>query len=548
MRVFRAESFRPTIPVGDGMTISKLDQILQHSATYAHEVGEQLKSLIFDQIFQHFAQGFVNYAEQQKRWPKALAEMDEQERNERLQEVFNATLTFLYRLLFLLYAESRNLLPVREISSYYGYSLEHLKVGIAESAGPSKIDAPRNIIDKYSESETGLYDNLKVLFSAIDKGSRDLNVPIYNGGLFMTAAELQDSSNEARTARFLSEFKIPDRELALGLDLLARVEEKKGSKLVFVDYKSLGVRQLGSIYEGLLEFRLRVAREQMVVVSAGKGNKKIEQVVTQTEATQQKQPITNTASGTQRIYHPGAVYLENDKHERKATGSYYTPDYIVKYIVANTVGPVLDEKFERLIGEFRKAEQDLRNKAQRARIMSQQGRPADDPELDTYNKYRNTLNETFFDLKVLDPAMGSGHFLVEAVDYITDRMTRYLDRFSWNPVYYHLQVIRREIQQQMEEQGIQINMEKLTDINLLKRQVLKRCIYGVDLNLMAVELAKVSVWLDSFTLGAPLSFLDHHLKCGNSLIGEDFSAMRKKLVADLWGSQYAGLVSATQLI
>lgn len=68
-------------------------------------------------------------------------------------------------------------------------------------------------------------------------------------------------------------------------------------------------------------------------------------------------------------------------------------------------------------------------------------------------------------------------------------------------------------------QGVEIDEAKLTDVNLIKRMVMKRCIYGVDLNPMAVELAKLSLWLDSFTLGAPLSFLDHHLKCGNSLIG-----------------------------
>ena len=71
----------------------------------------------------------------------------------------------------------------------------------------------------------------------------------------------------------------------------------------------------------------------------------------------------------------------------------------------------------------------------------------------------------------------------------------------------------------MDEQGISIDRNRLTDVNLLKRHVLKRCIYGVDVNPMAVELAKVSLWLDCFTLGAPLSFLDHHLRCGNSLIG-----------------------------
>ena len=71
----------------------------------------------------------------------------------------------------------------------------------------------------------------------------------------------------------------------------------------------------------------------------------------------------------------------------------------------------------------------------------------------------------------------------------------------------------------MDRQNVSIDAERLTRVALLKRAVLKRCVYGVDLNAMAVELAKVSLWLDAFTLGAPLSFLDHHLKWGNSLIG-----------------------------
>jgi type II restriction/modification system DNA methylase subunit YeeA len=79
--------------------------------------------------------------------------------------------------------------------------------------------------------------------------------------------------------------------------------------------------------------------------------------------------------------------------------------------------------------------------------------------------------------------------------------------------------LRNEILEQISRQGVKIDESKLTEVNLIKRMVMKRCIYGVDLNEMAVELAKLSLWLDSFTLGAPLSFLDHHLKCGNSLIG-----------------------------
>src|SRR5260370_16820218 len=100
----------------------------------------------------------------------------------------------------------------------------------------------------------------------------------------------------------------------------------------------------------------------------------------------------------------------------------------------------------------------------------------------------------------------------------------------------------------MERQGVTIDMNKLTELNLLKRRVLKSCIYGVDLNPMAVELAKVSLWLDCFTLGAPLSFLDHHMKCGNSLIGGDVQEVQDALSRDLWGREVTYLLDATQLM
>src|SRR5690606_11540265 len=125
--------------------------------------------------------------------------------------------------------------------------------------------------------------------------------------------------------------------------------------------------------------------------------------------------------------------------------------------------------------------------------------------------------DELFEFRVLDPAMGSGHFLVEAVDFIADQMLDFLSAFPWNPVQAQLRQTRETIQAEMERQGVTIDRSRLNDVNLLKRHVLKRCIYGVDQNPMAVELAKVSLWLHCFTLGAPLSFLDHHRKCGNSL-------------------------------
>ena len=87
--------------------------------------------------------------------------------------------------------------------------------------------------------------------------------------------------------------------------------------------------------------------------------------------------------------------------------------------------------------------------------------------------------------------MGSGHFLVEAVDFITDRLLTFLNQFPINPVTFMLDRTRRNILEALGERGVAVDPDKLTEVNLLKRHVLKRCIYGVDLNPMAVELAKV---------------------------------------------------------
>jgi hypothetical protein len=164
------------------------------------------------------------------------------------------------------------------------------------------------------------------------------------------------------------------------------------------------------------------------------------------------------------------------------------------------------------------------------------------------NRWRDLVNE-LFDLKILDPATGSGHFLVETVDYISDKALDFLNSFPWNPIIAHLELVRRTILDEMDEQGITIDHRRLTDVNLLKRHVLKRCIYGVDLNPMAVELAKVSLWLHCFTLGAPLSFLDHHVRCGNSLIGVSVAQVEDELrQGSLFGSQFVGLLLATDLM
>jgi len=161
-----------------------------------------------------------------------------------------------------------------------------------------------------------------------------------------------------------------------------------------------------------------------------------------------------------------------DKGERKATGSFYTPEYIVKYLVKNTLGPLIDKMMEEA-------------------MMS--------PEL------RAGLLKKLLSLKVLDPAMGSGHFLVEATDYIAREII-------------HAREMAR--QEELESEAV-----AEADIHWARREVVRNCIYGVDLNPMAVELAKLSLWLTTVAANKPLSFLDHHLRCGNSLIGAELERL-----------------------
>lgn len=251
----------------------------------------------------------------------------------------------------------------------------------------------------------------------------------------------------------------------------------------------------------------------------------------------------------------GQSYLENTRQERKATGSYYTPDYIVEYIVQHTVGPVLSDKFEALTPRLREAQRRFGQHKQHTEQKNKQSGGKDDPNKFWNSEDMRRLADDCLNIRVLDPAMGSGHFLVEAVDFISNWLIDFLNGFPDNPVWAMLERTRADILSAMAEQQVSIDQGKLTRVNLLKRAVLKRCVYGVDLNKMAVELAKVSLWLDAFTLGAPLSFLDHHLKHGNSLIGarigevQDYLEDKASATLSLFQqSEFAGVMLATDLM
>ena len=500
-----------------------LDKLLKNSAEYAKELGDRLKDRVFVEIFPQYAKGFI--ADMRA---KGINDLNDAA----LVTVFSGTMTFLYRLMFILYAESLDLLALHDVRGYGEHSLDRMKHEIADAGGTVQDESPDKLGNEYNCDSTALYERLQSLFTLIDQGSDELNMPTYNGGLF---------SQETDSGQFLATYAIPDRYLALGLDRLTRDVDDRTQALVFIDFKSLGVRHLGSIYEGLLEFKLRIAGEKLAVTKE-KGKEVYK------PAKQVKKPLA--------IIDKGEVYLENDKRERKATGSYYTPDYIVKYLVRHTVGPVLDRKFEALESPLREAQHGYRQYVKL--VESRRKAFGRDESTAVYWNDREMQNlvDDCLNVRVLDPAMGSGHFLVEVIDYVSNRLIDFLNAWSENPVWAFLEKTRDDILNEMERQKVTIDADRLTRVSLLKRAVLKRCVYGVDLNAMAVELAKVSLWLDAFTLGAPLSFLDHHLKHGNSLIGARITDVQDYLRGgegpqqiDMFsGSEFAGVMLATDLM
>ncbi|MDG5761899.1 TaqI-like C-terminal specificity domain-containing protein [Natronococcus sp. A-GB1] len=418
-----------------------LDDVYGESNVFAQELGEDLQDNIYEAI-KILSEGFLQFPEN---------DLDEDD----LGLIHDSSLIYLYRLIFVLYAEAegRELLDTSNEIYEQSYSLNNLKQEVAE-----EIDSGN---PSYRDWQDDLWDQLDELFMLIDQGSKsrgipedDLYIPAYNGGLFRTNPDEDDSPE----AQFLAEHKAGDAYLAKVVELLTRSKNGNGGGKIFVDYSSLDVRHLGSIYEGLLEYQLNVADEPLALNDG-------EYVIPD--------------EGDEIVVEAGEVYLTTGSGERKATGSYYTPEYVVQYIVEETLGPLVE---------------DIR--------MDLAGRSAYDE-----GGFAAEFADRVFELKILDPAMGSGHFLTSAIDYLA-----------------------REIIDAQEKQAAQQGIETVNqehDINWARRQVAQRCIYGVDLNPLAVELAKVSLWLRTLAAEQPLAFLDHHLKTGNSLVGSDIEEIEE---------------------
>jgi hypothetical protein len=301
---------------------------------------------------------------------------------------FEQALTIVYRMLFLLFAEARALVPLWHPVYRESYSLETLR-DVAEE--------PRRM--------PGLWDALRAIARLAHAGCRagDLRVTPFNGRLFSPArtplAERRDlDDEEARQAvRALSSRPTPDRA---GRERIA--------------YRDLGVEQLGAVYETLLDYEPQI-EEATVRLKCGSGI-------------------------------------------RKATGTFYTPQPVADYLVRRTLAPLVQD----------------------------------------------ATPDHILQLRIVDPSMGSGAFLVAACRYLSAAYEAALVRSgACHPA--DLGPAER---------------------SCVRRTIAERCLYGVDLNPMAVQLGRLSLWLATLAVDRPLSFLDHRLQVGDSLLGAWLANLR----------------------
>ncbi len=433
--LYRAESF---VRGSSGNCL--LDEIHQQSLTAQSELEKNLQNRVFN-VLEDLGSAF-------RREPRNHISDGEAD----LEKVYHHSLIFLYRLLFVLYAESRDLLPIRREriggDSYYrdNFSLQRF------------VEKLRNRREFPSNDDTRLYSSLLDLFGLIDGGDERRNklasVTRFNGGLF-------DLKKETSLAPEIDEWRIGDKDMANVLRQLIFAQPPPSSRQSqqtlateeAIDYATLEVRQLGDIYEGLLGAHFHVDDRNR-----------------------------------------DSLTLKNQNGENHRQGIFYTPDWVVLFLVRQTLRPLLDE-----IEQSSEVQKALTGKSEEA-------------------KKNDSFARAVLALDLCDPAMGSGHFLVRATEFLAEEIFKHPTTKLKTE-----KVIKGErSKSDIKKSGLIPVSPGLSqddaEIAYWRRRVVESCIYGVDLNPMAVELAKLSLWLTCIATDEPLNFLDHHLMHGNTLL------------------------------
>ena len=426
--VFSADALKP-----DGT----LEEMLDSSKRFAADLAEKLRDRIYDHVIPRLATGIAE--------ARRLTSFTADE----LRLTYAMALTVLFRLLFIAYAEDRDLLPFTTNEAYRHRALKTKAQELHAKTAPPGAGAH-------------LWQEVTRLFDAVRAGDATLGVPAYGGGLFETDATISKAGAE------LARITLPDAvfEPALRALLLDLPTDLAGPSRGPVDFRSLRVREFGTIYEGLLESELAVADADLALKKQGK-----EFVYVPARA---KDPVAVAKGG---------IYLHNRSGARKSSGSYFTPGFAVDHLLDTALEPALKAHAERLA-------------------------TLDDVE----------AAEAFFDIRIADIAMGSGHVLVAAVDRVERALAAILATRNLPGVKAELATLRAAAEAALKKLGLE-GTHQIEDGQLLRRLIARRCIYGVDLNPLAVDLARLSIWIHTFVPGLPLSLLDHALVHGNALVG-----------------------------
>lgn len=371
-----------------------MDKIYEQSISTGSTIGSELKYNI-KQAIEELGNGFLA--------GDIIQKLQEDEMYS--SQFYSELLIIIYRVMFLLFAEQRGLFPGTTSLYMEEYSITSLRNRV-EQGIPMR------------DEHTDIWEGLKVTFQMVEEGIPEQGIYAYNGMLFSKDSTVLLNTLQCRNKEFLKM-----------IDYLTLFN--KDGMIQRISYVDLGVEELGSIYESLLDFTPRVVKtsEQFKADVFG-----------------QKQEIKVNAN---------SFFLDPRGTMRKQSGSYYTRPELVDELVKSALIPTVQERLKNTITPAEK-------------------------------------EHAILQVKVCDPACGSGHFLIAANNYLGLELAK----------------LRCESDYPSEQ-----------EIGLAKRDVLIHCIYGVDINPMAVELAKVSLWINACVREYPLNFLDHHIKCGNSLIG-----------------------------
>ncbi|MFI5920332.1 class I SAM-dependent DNA methyltransferase [Streptomyces anulatus] len=480
--LFGADSLRTPEEGGENPLAGLVDKSTKHAVGVSSELRDGLREsveLIANEVLARIAGHDGVRLEDVKELPELSRQLTRE------------SLRYLYRILFLLYAEARpelGILPSDYPEYHQGYGLGRLGELVAE----------RDLVGEKAREGVYLYESLDLLFSKVQEGyrprrthgvgakdSEDVGLrfePLHSklfepesirliGAQSVKDPRHDDDSDEG--PRYL-DTRLRNATLYKVLRKLMLTRGRKGERGGFISYAQLGINQLGAVYEGLMSYTGRIADEELYEVAKNGDPKDGSWLIPKSKTEEYADAVfvhhrdEETGANVRVRYLPGKFVYRLSGRDRQTSASYYTPESLTKVTVQLALQHRLDQD-------------------------------------DTITEARELL-----DWKICEPALGSGAFLNEAIN----------------------QVAAEYLRRRQDETGRAIDTEQYpVELQKAKAYIALHNSYGVDLNSTAVELAEVSLWLNTMHPGMEAPWFGLHLRRGNSLIGgrrEIYSADRLK--------------------